>query len=74
MNSENFLDRITIIPGLCSGEPTIRGMRFRVSNILEAMAEGATRHDLLDSFPDLEDEDISAALAFAAKLTMKSAA
>jgi uncharacterized protein (DUF433 family) len=74
MAEQNLSDRITIIAGLCSGEPTIRGMRFRVANILEAMAEGASRADLLESYPDIEDEDISAALAFAAKLTMKSAA
>jgi uncharacterized protein (DUF433 family) len=73
MNAEILLDRITVIPGLCSGEPTIRGMRLRVANILEAMADGATRGDLLDSYPYLEDADISAALAYAAKLTLKSA-
>jgi uncharacterized protein (DUF433 family) len=65
MASNNLLERITVIPGLCSGEPTIRGMRFRVANILEAMAEGASRTDLLESYPDLEDDDISAALSFA---------
>lgn len=74
MNATNFSDRVTVIPGLCSGEPTIRGMRLRVANILEALAEGASRRDLLESYPDLEDADISAALAFAAKLTVKSAA
>lgn len=74
MADDNLLDRITIIPGLCSGEPTIRGMRFRVANILEAMAGGASWADILESYPDLEDADISAALGFAAKLTLKSAA
>ena len=73
MADDSLLDRITIIPGLCSGEPTIRGMRLRVANILEAMADGASRGDLLDSYSDLEDADISAALGFAAKLTLKSA-
>jgi uncharacterized protein (DUF433 family) len=71
---ESLINRITLIPGLCSGDPTIRGMRLRVANVLEAMADGASRQDLLESFPDLEDDDISAALAYAAKLTLKSAA
>jgi uncharacterized protein (DUF433 family) len=69
-----LIERITINPEVCSGDPTIRGMRLRVSNILEALAEGASRLELLESFPDLEDQDISAALAYAARLTMKSAA
>ena len=74
MDNTSLLERITIIQGLCSGEPTIRGMRLRVANILEAMAEGASRKELLGSYPDLEDADISAALLYAAELTLKSAA
>jgi uncharacterized protein (DUF433 family) len=63
MTNDDQPQRVTIIPGLCCGEPTIRGMRFRVANILEAIAEGASRADLLESFPCLEDADISAARA-----------
>ncbi len=73
-NVTNTVDRITIIPDLCSGDPTIRGMRLRVSTVLEALAWGASRHDLLESYPSLEDADITAALAYAARLTLKSAA
>ena len=70
----DILDRITIIPDLCSGDPTIRAMRLRVSTVLEALACGATRNDLLESYPSLEDEDITASLAYAARLTLTSAA
>jgi uncharacterized protein (DUF433 family) len=57
--------RITMIPGLCGGRPTIRGMRIRVVDILGYLAAGDTTETLLDGFPDLEPEDIAAALAFA---------
>ena len=61
--------RITVNPGLCSGKPTIRGMRMRVTDVLQMLAAGATHTEILDSYPYLEDEDITACLAYAAKLT-----
>jgi uncharacterized protein (DUF433 family) len=60
--------RITMIPGLCGGRPTIRGLRIRVSDILGYLAGGDTVQDLLAEFPELQGEDIAAALAFAADL------
>lgn len=56
--------RITFNP--CGGRPCIRGMRIRVSDILEMLAEGVSAETMLTDFPDLEPEDISAVLGFAA--------
>jgi uncharacterized protein (DUF433 family) len=60
-----LLKRITIIPGLMGGKPTIRGMRFRVSDILELLANNVSKEEILEDFPDLEMEDIQAALLYA---------
>jgi uncharacterized protein (DUF433 family) len=59
--------RITFNPAQCGGRPCIRGMRIRVSDILEMLADGVSAQAILADFPDLEPEDISAALRFAAK-------
>ena len=61
-----MLDRITIIPGLCGGRPTIRGMRMRVVDILEMLAGGMTPSEILADFAYLQAEDIKACLDFAA--------
>ncbi len=62
------LDRITIKPGLCLGQPTIRGMRITVSVVLKMLASGAAREDVLKAYPELEIEDISQAMQYAAWL------
>lgn len=59
--------RITSDPNQCGGRPCIRGLRIRVQDVLEMMAEGATRQDILEDFPYLEDADITAALLYAAR-------
>ncbi len=59
--------RITSNPGMFGGKPCIRNMRFRVQDVLEYLAAGETRETLLADFPFLEDEDITAALDYAAK-------
>ncbi len=64
MESE-LLKRITHIPGLMGGNPTIRGMRFKVSDVLGYLAAGMTSEELLEDFPYLEKKDISAALYYA---------
>jgi uncharacterized protein (DUF433 family) len=61
----SLMDRITIEAGKCGGRPCIRGMRIRVSDVLDMLAGGATPDEILDSFPDLEADDIRAALAYA---------
>lgn len=63
----SLLDRITIEPGKCGGKPCIRGMRIRVSDILEMLGEGVSMEEILADFPDLEREDILASLQFAAR-------
>jgi uncharacterized protein (DUF433 family) len=59
--------RITFNPAQCGGRPCIRGMRIRVSDILEMLAEGVAVETILADFPGLEREDIAAALRFAAR-------
>jgi uncharacterized protein (DUF433 family) len=62
-----LLSRITQNPAQCGGRPCIRGMRNRVSDILEMLANNATAEEILRDFPDLEPDDIRAASLFAAR-------
>lgn len=59
--------RITASPDILGGKPCIRGIRIRVADILDMLADGASRSDILDDYPYLEDADITAALEFARK-------
>lgn len=59
--------RITLNPKQCGGRPCIRGMRIRVSDVLELLAAGLSYEQVLEELPDLELEDIAAALRFAAR-------
>ncbi len=59
--------RITFNPKQCGGRACIRGMRIRVADILEMLAEGVSQQAVLEDFPDLETEDIQACLHFAAR-------
>jgi len=61
-------DRITIDPAICHGKPCIRGMRYPVENLLEWLASGMTTEEILADYPDLERDDILAALSYAARL------
>ena len=63
--AEPKMSRITIEPGKMGGRPCIRGLRIRVIDILDMLAGGASRADILESYEELEDEDISAALSYA---------
>jgi uncharacterized protein (DUF433 family) len=58
--------RITIEPGKCGGKPCIRGMRIRVSDVLELLANGASIEEILADYPCLERDDILAAIAYTA--------
>ena len=62
----DYRDRITIEPGKRSGKPCIRGLRITVYDVLDYLAGGMSEEQILADFPDLEREDIRAALAFAA--------
>lgn len=64
----NLLNRVTIVPDICNGKPTIRGMRITVKTILEYLAAGESVENILDAYPYLEQEDIQAALEYAALL------
>lgn len=63
------LSRITVDDAQCGGRPCIRGMRIRVSDILELLGAGATFDELLEDYPYLEREDILAAIQYAAVQT-----
>jgi uncharacterized protein (DUF433 family) len=65
--SMSELHRITVNPNQCGGRPCIRGLRVRVADILDMLAAGAGRDDILRDYPYLEDGDITAALEFAAR-------
>lgn len=68
----SHLNRITINPNQCAGRPCIRGLRIRVRDILDMLAAGATRDQILEDYPYLEPEDITAALEFAARQSEKN--
>lgn len=61
------LHRITVDPGMCGGRPCIRGLRVRVKDVLELLASGSSRDEILQDFPYLEAADITAVLEFAAR-------
>jgi uncharacterized protein (DUF433 family) len=63
----NHFDRITQDPAVCGGRPCLRGMRIRVKDVLDMLAAGASREEILADYPYLEDGDISAALEYAAQ-------
>ncbi len=60
-------ERITIDPEQCGGRPCIRGMRIRVSDVLDLLASGLTAEQVLEELPDLELQDIQASLRFASQ-------
>jgi uncharacterized protein (DUF433 family) len=62
-----LFDRITVNPKQCGGRPCIRGMRIRVIDILELLAAGLSFEQILEELPDLELEDIKAALLYAVR-------
>jgi uncharacterized protein (DUF433 family) len=61
------LNRITFNPEQCGGRPCIRGMRIRVTDVLELFAAGLSAAEILAEMPDLEADDLQAALAYAAR-------
>ena len=68
MNEKELLYRITIDPKIMVGKPTIRGLRITLDQILKALAAGLSTDELLEDYPELEKEDIEAALLYAAEL------
>ncbi len=66
---ETRLQRITIQDGVCGGSPCIRGFRLRVQDVLRLLSSGASHDEILQDYPFLEQEDIYAALEYAALMT-----
>lgn len=63
-----FLDeRITVDPEQCGGRPCIRGMRIRVSDVLDLLAHGLDIEQIVEELPDLEPSDVRACLRFASR-------
>jgi uncharacterized protein (DUF433 family) len=60
------MNRIEINPNVLLGKPVIRGTRIPVELLIRKLSEGATEDELLDAYPRLTNEDIKAALAYAA--------
>jgi uncharacterized protein (DUF433 family) len=61
---DQLLSRITIVPGLCGGKPTIRGKRITVTMILEHLSAGDSFADILENFPFLEQDDLRACILY----------
>ena len=63
-----LMNRITVDSTVCNGKPTIRGKRITVQTILEFLSAGDSNEEILNQYPNLEPEDISACIRFAAEL------
>ena len=64
MESKSLISRITLIPSICHGKPTIRGLRYHVENMLALLAGGMSFEEILEDYPDLEKDDLLACLEF----------
>jgi uncharacterized protein (DUF433 family) len=64
---DDLLKRITSEPGKFGGRPCIRGLRIRVVDVLDLLAAGLSHEEIMAELPDLEADDIRAALAFAGR-------
>jgi uncharacterized protein (DUF433 family) len=62
-----LMDRITVNPDNCGGRPCVRGMRIRVSDVLDLLAAGLSVDAVVVELPDLELEDVAACLRFASR-------
>ncbi len=71
MNRVDWRQRIVVSPDLHHGDPCIKGTRIPVSVILGSLADGMTIQEVLQAYPQLSEEDIRAALAYAAE-TLKT--
>lgn len=69
MSREELLDRISINPEVCFGKPCIRGHRIWVSLILDFLANGVSVEEVLRDYPQLEEADIMACIAYGAEMS-----
>jgi uncharacterized protein (DUF433 family) len=70
----DWQERITINPAICHGKACIRGTRVMVSVILDNLAAGVPRQEIIESYPPIQEPDIQAALAYAAELAREGTA
>lgn len=64
----NLIERIIVNPAVLNGKPTIRGLRISVDQIIKALAAGLNAEEILEDYPELEQNDIKAALLYASKI------
>ena len=64
----NWQERITVDPAVCHGQACVKGTRIMVSVILDNLAAGVDAKGILDSYPSLAEEDVQAAISYAAEL------
>ena len=69
MTTREILERISIDPQVCFGKPCIRGHRIWVSLVLDLLADGETVGEILENYPQLEERDIMACLAYGAEMS-----
>ncbi len=69
MSNEQLLSRITMDPNICHGKPCVRGLRYPVEFLLELLSGDMTPGQILADYPDLEADDLRAAIAYAARLS-----
>ena len=62
------VDRITVLPDVCNGRPTVRGLRITVATVLGYLAAGETIDEVLRQHPMLERDDVAACLEFASRI------
>lgn len=62
----HFRERITVEPGKRGGKPCVRGLRITVYDVLDQLAAGLSKEEVIEDFPELEPDDILACLRFAA--------
>ncbi|BCK52719.1 DUF433 domain-containing protein [Nocardia wallacei] len=67
----SHLDRITSDPDICHGKPVVRGLRYPVEMLLDLLAAGMSNDEILEDYPDLERDDLLAALEYAALVTAR---
>jgi uncharacterized protein (DUF433 family) len=67
-----MLARITVIPGVCEGKATIRGMRITVDFVLKLLADGHSVDEIVLEYPELEREDVLEALRYASWLASET--
>jgi uncharacterized protein (DUF433 family) len=69
MSENELLNRITMDPQICHGKPCIRGLRYPVDFLLELMSGSMSMGQILEDYPDLEEDDLRAACAFGASVS-----